>query len=176
MLTVITGGSGSGKSEYAENFIVSEKERKYNINRELIYIATMIPFDQECEKRIQRHRNMRKEKQFSTIECFTALDQLKIERKPLVLLECMSNLVANEMYQDDGAKEHTIDVIIQGVKHLIEVSEDIVIVTNEVFCDGAQYDLETKRYLKYLGIVNQEMGKLADHVIEVVYTIPISIK
>ena len=56
MITVITGGSGSGKSAYAESLITGfgEKER--------IYIATMFPFDEESRRRIQRHRRMRAEK------------------------------------------------------------------------------------------------------------------
>lgn len=176
MLTVITGGSGSGKSEYAENYMLSEKKKEGNSNRDLIYLATMIPFDQECEKRIQRHRTMRAEKQFTTMECFTDLNRLRLEKNPIVLLECMSNLVANEMYQENGAQENTVGAIIQGIKHLEEMSRHLVIVTNEVFSDGGEYDPETKRYLAYLGEINQEMGKIADCVIEVVYSVPIITK
>ena len=72
MFHLITGGSGSGKSAYAEQCILDFQGN----NR--IYIATMYPFDEESHKRIQRHREMRKEKKFSTIECYTGLRSLEL--------------------------------------------------------------------------------------------------
>ena len=56
MMILITGGSGSGKSAYAEQKILEFGA----LNR--IYIATMYPFDEESHRRIKRHRNMRAEK------------------------------------------------------------------------------------------------------------------
>ena len=53
MLILVTGGSGSGKSAFAEDRVLSLGEAKR------IYIATMHPFDQESFKRIERHRKMR---------------------------------------------------------------------------------------------------------------------
>ena len=97
MLTVITGGSGSGKSAYAEDLILSYGPA------ERIYIATMYPFDEESHRRIERHRNMRKGKGFETLECYTGLDKVQVPAGSHILLECMSNLVANEMFQEDGA-------------------------------------------------------------------------
>ena len=44
---------------------------------------------------------------------------------------------------------------------------------NEVFSDGIYYDDETMRYIKYLGEINVKLGKEADNVIEVVYSIPV---
>ena len=58
MITLITGGSGSGKSAYAEQKVVEFGD----FNR--IYIATMYPFDEESHQRIARHRAMRAEKIF----------------------------------------------------------------------------------------------------------------
>ena len=67
MMILITGGSGSGKSAYAEQLVTEFGD----FNR--IYIATMYPFDEESHKRIKRHRNMRARKQFTTVECYTCL-------------------------------------------------------------------------------------------------------
>ncbi len=167
MLTLVTGGSGSGKSEFAENLTVSYKSSK------LIYIATMYPYDDEAYKKIDRHKEMRKNKNFDTVECFTNLKKLDIPSGSSVLLDCMSNLVANEMYIDDGAKELTVQRVIEGVKKIKESADNFVIVTNEVFSDGIEYDEETNKYLRNLGMINSEIGKIADNVVEVVYTIPI---
>ncbi len=168
MLHLITGGSGSGKSAFAESQILDFEE-----GHPRFYIATMFPFDAESHKRIKRHREMRKEKKFTTIECYTNLKEISIPPKSHVLLECMSNLTANEMYQENGAKEKTVDAILQGVTQLYAQAEHLVIVTNEIFSDGIEYDAETKRYQQYLGLINARLAAMADHVTEVVYTIPI---
>ena len=56
MLHVITGGSGSGKSAYAENWLLEQREKNlYDENSENtnpsapLYIATMIPYGKEGE-------------------------------------------------------------------------------------------------------------------------------
>lgn len=48
--------------------------------------------------------------------------------------------------------------------------------TNEVHSDLQDYSEETKKYIGLLGKINQELGKMADQVTEVVYGIPIKIK
>lgn len=167
MLVLITGGSGSGKSAYAEERVLGfGKARR-------IYIATMFPFDEESLKRIERHRAMRRDKGFETVECYTDLRSAEIPEDSVVLLECMSNLVANEMFQDNGAKENTVDAVLQGVKTLLSKARQVVIVTNEIFSDAVSYEEETKEYQKNLGKINQALAVLADEVVEVVYGIPV---
>lgn len=204
MITVVIGGSGSGKSEYAENLIVSERNEMSrqdgarleagisnqnssskksidgahdkNCENTLIYLATMQPFDKETELKIQRHQRMRQNKSFTTIECFTGLDKVPLQGRPLVLLECMSNLVANEMFSDHGAKENTLEAVLLGVDHLARQAEHLVIVTNNLFEDGCNYDEFTLHYLRTLGKINRKICLQADRVIEVVHGIPLPIK
>lgn len=170
MFHLITGGSGSGKSAFAESCILDFRGE----NR--IYIATMFPFDDESHRRILRHREMRKEKKFSTIECYTGIWELEIGGNADVLLECMSNLTANEMYQEGGAGNDTPRRVLEGIEHLRHQVRNLVVVTNEVFSDGIVYDPDTMRYLSYLGEINREMGRMADRVTEVVYGIPVPVK
>ncbi len=170
MFLVITGGSGSGKSAYAEQCVLDFGPA------ERIYIATMYPFDEECDRRIKRHREMRRQKQFSTLECYTGLKTADIPEDSVVLLECMSNLTANEMYQEGGAGGQTVEEILAGIRYLLKRVRHLVVVTNEIFSDGIDYDPETMRYQSYLGQINSEMGRMADQVTEVVYGIPITVK
>lgn len=107
MFQVITGGSGSGKSAYAEDCVTACRSEA----QPLYYIATMRPFGAEMEAKIQRHRQLRDGKGFETIECFRDLsvaclpaDGIQTER-PVVLLECMSNLVANEWFDAVSAQQ-----------------------------------------------------------------------
>lgn len=170
MLAVVTGGSGSGKSAYAER-LVSEQEtgKRY-------YIATMKPWDDECLLKIEKHRRMREQKQFVTIECFQDLHQAEIEEGAVVLLECMSNLTANEYYRNDCSRADVENRILRGVTHLQKKTKTLIIVTNEVFSDGGRYDDDTTAFMKLLGAVNQKLGRMADEVTEVVFGIPIKRK
>ena len=172
MLALITGGSGSGKSAYAEALCVHLQ--KTQPEKPMVYIATMYPFDKEAFAKIERHRELRRHKNFETFECFTGLERQQLEPKQTtVLLECMSNLTANEMYQAEGAGEQTVLAVCRGIDHLLRQAAHVVVVSNEIFSDGIDYDPETVRYQKYLGEINQYLAEKADLAVEVVYGIPL---
>ncbi len=172
MIILITGGSGSGKSEYAENLAVKLK------SKDLLYIATMMPQDGESLQRIARHQNQRKDKGFNTLECYTNLKGADIKNSPVVLLECMSNLLANEMYSEAGllkanANAPVCEEILEGIACLASACEHVIIVSNEVFSDhGSPYE-ETNRYIRLLGEINCRIAGLASCVYEVVCKIPV---
>ena len=167
MMTLVIGGAASGKSEFAEGFVLNAG------NRPRYYIATMQPFDDECRARIHRHREMRAKKQFETVECFVNLERLMLPSKGVVLLECMSNLVANELYSSDGAGDTAVESIQRGIQHLKSQCEELVIVSNEVFSGGSDYEGDTLRYLRILAQVNRMLAKEADTVYEVVCGVPV---
>lgn len=167
---LITGGSGSGKSAYAEAQILV-------LNGECrVYLATMYPYDEESRQRIARHRKMRAEKNFTTVECYRDLEKTEIPEHADVLLECMSNLTANEMFWPEGAGSDTEEQILRGVEWLRRKARNLVIVSNEIFSDGCEYDSGTKEYQRTLGKINCRLAELADRVTEVVYGIPLEVK
>ena len=170
MMTLVMGGAASGKSEFAEQLILqTEILPRY-------YIATMQPFDKECCLRIEKHRKMRAQKQFETIECYTGLADLHLPQKGAVLLECMSNLVANELYSPRGSGNGAEAAILRGVERLRGRCGDLVVVSNEVFSGGSRYEGDTLRYLKLLGRVNRRLAAMADNVCEVVCGVPVYYK
>ena len=177
MFVTVTGGSGSGKSEYSENLLL-KLDGNGGGNR--IYIATMEPFGEESIRRIKRHRAMRRGKGFETAECYTNLKSVafsdKNGKKPSVLLECMSNLTANELYREDGAGEQAVEEILTGIDMLLSRTENLVVVTNEVFSDGIHYGDSTEYYRKLLGKINRELASRCDAYVEVVYSIPVYYK
>lgn len=181
MITLVVGGSGSGKSEYAENLCLSLGEGRR------IYIATMKPWDEECRRRIERHRQMRAEKQFETVECYRNLKGLKLDgnrKQPsAVLLECMSNLVSNELFGlgEEGEASPmegslAVEEILRGIRKIEEGTGHFIIVTNEVFSDGDSYGQETMAYRKVLGTINQRIAEISNTVIEVVAGIPVAVR
>lgn len=187
MLYLVSGGSGSGKSAYAEKIAVY-KSRKESVDA-LYYIATMAARDEESLKRIKKHRNQRYGKGFETIECPSHLESLYERETPsmqnsVFLLECMSNLLANEMYLPGGrlqknevrTQKELETAILMPLRMMIQQADTTVVVTNEVFSDGCKYAVETQEYISLLGNLNQMLAQEADTVVEVVCGIPIARK
>ncbi len=170
MLHLITGGSGSGKSAYAEKQVLEAGAGRR------IYLATMIPDGEEGRQRIARHRKLRAEKNFETVECRIGLETVTLPEGCLVLLEDLSNLTANEMFEEDGAHEKTVEAVLRGMETLQRQARQVFAVTNEVFSDGESYDPDTERYLTCLGEVNRRLAEQADRVTEIVYGIPVKIR
>ena len=186
MIHLVIGGSGSGKSEFAEN-LLEDSQRKY-------YIATMQVYEEEGRKKVARHQRLRAGKGFQTIEqprdMHKAAEIVARDRKETenaALLECMSNLVANEMFggeTEDSAsrmseaerEDFLVEKVTEGIQVLAEKLDKLVIVSNNVFEDGISYDAQTMSYIRVLGRVNQELARIADHVTEVVVGIPVKVK
>ena len=174
MFIVVTGASASGKSEYAEKRIMELTPK----SESAIYIATMQPYGDEGRARVEKHRRQRAQRRFETREIYLDMETAEIPKGKNILLECMSNLAANEMFarQEPQSAAMLKTRIIQGIQHLLDCSENFVAVTNEVFSDTMQYDTQTLAYIGLLGEINQALAVLADEVIEVVYGIPVFIK
>ena len=184
MFHVVTGGSGSGKSAYAEEWIC--KQRLQTDSRHLYYIATMVPYGKETERKILRHRQMRSGKGFETIECFNRSEnrwyrqrrnsvRVQKRRNPAFRSVCPIWLPMSYI-ADTGAKEQTEATILSGIRALQAKCRGLAVVTNEVFGELPPHTEEMKTYLRVLGTVNQAMTKLADQVTEVVYGIPVEVK
>lgn len=173
MIELVIGGSSSGKSEYAEGLLSEVTTKKY-------YVATMQPFGEANEKQIARHRKLRAGKHFETIERQRNLDALKLpQHADGVLLECMSNLLANEMYAEDKTDESLealVTRIVTGCKTLAAQTKRLVIVTNNISEDGITYDSSTEEYIKALSLINRSLAEIADTVTEVVVGLPLTIK
>lgn len=178
MMVLVIGGSGSGKSVYAEQLLYSlaeeEKLTKY-------YLAAMQAFDEETKRKIERHRALRSGKGFLTIEqqvrIGEALLQMKSGKKA-VLLECISNLTANEMFADGRVleKEKTEEAVVNGVERLRKNVTHLVVVSNDVFADGTFYETPTMDYIEAMGRINRTFAAQADRVVEVVAGIPVWVK
>lgn len=179
MMTLIIGGSGSGKSLFAENYMTALSGAESFIKK--YYLATMQVCDKESKKKIEKHREQRNGKGFITIEqpidIHKAAEKMENGAKG-ALLECISNLVANEMFA--GAipeKEEVVAAkIINGIAFLKEELRDFIVVSNNIFEDGGAYDSATMSYIQAMGQINEKLAAMADEVVEVVVGIPVVIK
>lgn len=168
MRALIYGGSGSGKSALAEQLLVSMAGAE-----EKIYLATMEPFGADALVRIERHRQMRAEKGFVTIERYTALEELALPPRCSVLLECLGNLAANEVFSPHGAGKGAAAAVERGLAALSRQCAHLVVVSNDIGDDGVDYPAETGAYQRLLGDINRKLAAGSDIVAEVVCGIAI---
>lgn len=167
MLTLAVGGASSGKSAWAEELILRSPHGPR------IYIAAMEPAGGEAMARIRRHRAMRAGKGFETVECPLGLSALRVPPGCAALLEDLGNLCANELYSPRGSGEGAEEAVLSGVAHLRRLCGELVVVSNEVFSGGMDYQGDTLRYLRLLARVNRRLAAQADRVCEVVCGIPV---
>ena len=187
MFTLVTGGSASGKREYAEQWVTG-------LSGTRIYLATMEIWDEECRRRVEKHRAARAGRGFVTVERPYDLMSLdfpgEIPEDANVLLEDLGNLLANERYREwePAAENHSeelvadrlgkslasvaADRILRGIRYLSAHSRHLTIVTNEVFSGGDRYDPETLAYMRDLAQLNRKLAAEADRVVEVVCGLP----
>lgn len=170
MLILLTGGSACGKSSYGETLAVQGPKPLY-------YIAAMEPYDEECLQKIARHRALRANKGFETIERYTGVDALKLPQAGgTVLLECLCNLTANEMYIQPDAPVDPVPKVVAGVENLMGQTDTLIVITNDVGSDDEAYSEETRAYIRALGEINARVAAMADRVYELVAGIPICLK
>lgn len=162
MITLIIGTPDSGKSLLAESICEEQSgsAQKY-------YIATMVPFGDEGKKRVEKHRKMRAGKGFITLEWPDNIEK-RLAGNPeldgkIVLLECISNLVGNEMHsKENPSDEYLLEKILSAVRTLAERSASLTIVSNQFQLEDEQYDADTRRYVGLIAKVNSELIALAD--------------
>ena len=147
MIVLVTGGSGCGKSTWAEKLVSALPAEKR------VYIATMQVYDEESVQRVARHRAQRADKGFTTIECEKDLASADVP-------------------------EGSVDTsrILPALNALARKCQHLILVTNDVFSDGIHYPDSTREYLRQLAKINAEAAKMADCVVEVVYSIPVCVK
>ena len=168
MIHFFIGKSNTGKSEKAEELAMT-----FDASQRL-YIATMKVMDEDGKKRVQKHRKQRAGKGFETLEIpIKITETIRMINDPentVVLLECISNLVGNEMYdnpdktlldEDRFAKEISNDVklLANSVAELIVVSSEYEV--------KEDYSDETLKYIRYLDRTNEEIKQIADKVYEI---------
>ena len=165
MIALVMGGSGSGKSAWAERLSArlpcSQK----------VYLATMQAADGESAARVERHRLQRAGLGFETIERPADVGAVPLKSGSLVLLEDIPNLLANEMFSGGDWRR-----IVPDIEKLSVKAGHLLLVTGCVFSDGVRYDPETQRYLSCLARINAELAALADVVTEIICGIPVAVK
>ena len=176
-MILVVGRPDSGKSLKAEEIVteISDPDKR-------VYLATMIPYGEEGLERVAKHEAMRQGKGFVTVERAKDVGSIPdangcIEgisaTQATVLLECVSNLCANVMFENIDAKqdkksaEETANIVTEDILTLKSKVKNLIVVTNE-FDPEESFDEDTIRYTKAVSTVNSALRKEADRVYDLI--------
>ncbi len=185
-ITLITGGTRSGKSSFAQNMaerISTEKDLQR------IFIATSPSLDSEMEERIKRHKEERAGKGWKTIEeernILSAItDEIprKIENKTaVVLLDCITLWINNLLYRAEKEGRTIDDSTIykksaETAQQMLSLEHRFILVSNEVGLGIVPDNAAARRYRDLVGTANQCLASFAEEVILVSCGLPLYLK
>jgi len=178
MRIFISGGCKNGKSTYAQ--WMAKQQMKHLGS--LYYVATMTATDNEDIERIERHQKERDGWGFTTIEQPLGIEGIlhQCDCSGSFLLDSLTALLANEMFSVSGAFDDS-DIssgfdfdahkkIAAGITQILSKVGNIVIVSDYLYSDAAQYDQLTEAYRKSLAALDRLTANHCDIVLEAAYT------
>ena len=175
MIALVTGGAASGKSAYAEHLACS-------MSLQRTYVATMAPMGQEAAERIARHRAQRADAGFSTIELLGTLAGAAPSAdacEGVALIDDVGNLVSCALFDGNGAASGIDSVVARLLREfdeLVRCFAHVVVVGNQVGCDGQDYADATMQWIRAAGKLCCGIASRCDQVIEVVAGQPLYVK
>lgn len=163
MKIFISGGAKNGKSFYAQ-----DAARRLARGGSLYYLATMEPRDAEDDARVLRHRREREGWGFVTWEWPRDLAARLPQADPegTVLLDSATALLANEMFSAAGTDASAGRRTAEELLALAGYVKNIVVVSDYIYADAADYDPYTEMYRRSLAAVDRACAGAFDVVLE----------
>jgi len=165
---LVTGGSRSGKSSFAQKLAESLPAPR-------AYIATAPVIDEEMRERIRKHQLARRRKDWNTIEAPLELAEALRSAKdhPVVLIDCLTLWINNLMFEaEKRGKELSEATVARRCKELLQACKEhpgtIIFVTNEVGMSIVPENKLARRFRDLAGRANQVIANGCDEVMLVV--------
>lgn len=167
MIHFITGGERSGKSSYAQQLAEKASENPY-------YLATSRIWDNDFQKRVDRHVSDRDER-WTTLEEEKQISSI-IPEKATVVIDCVTLWLTNYYTDFKYDIEKCLTEAKNEIDKLITVNANIIIISNEIGM-GLHANTESgRKFTELQGWVNQYIAKKADKATFMVSGLPLQLK
>jgi len=168
---LVTGGTRSGKSSFAQDLAEAHNGRK-------AFIATAEPLDREMKERITRHRNERPAG-WDTIE--EPLHLAKTVQKcgeayDVLLIDCLTLWISNLLVNRSMNEKAILKKISALVASCRKTPSRVIMVTNELGMGIVPANRLSRLYRDLVGKANQQVAAEADEVYFLVSGIPMKLK
>lgn len=162
-ITLVTGGSRSGKSRFAREKMLAYSRK--------VFLATAVAIDPEMQKRIEVHKKERGP-DILTVEESVHLAKVIRGEAPstdVILVDCLTFWLNNLFHYLKSSISEEIENLL---KILDQRPTSLILVTNEVNMGVIPGDPLSREFVDQQGRLNQEVARRADEVILMVAGIP----
>ncbi|WP_120632519.1 bifunctional adenosylcobinamide kinase/adenosylcobinamide-phosphate guanylyltransferase [Ruegeria sp. EL01] len=165
-LTFVLGGAASGKSVFAEQLVVSSGKNR-------VYLATSQVFDDEMQKKIERHVSQRGTG-WQTVEAPLDLAPVLVDldSDQTCLIDCATMWLSNHLLAESDLDQEQSALLAA----LQTCQAQIVIVSNEVGHGIVPENALARRFREAQGRLNIALAAQANLVVQVTAGLPLVLK
>jgi len=167
MIIFITGGERSGKSSFAQKLALEYSNSP-------LYIATSRIWDDDFDKRVERHKSDRDER-WTTIEEEKKIGELEIEGKVSVI-DCVTLWLTNYYIDTKQNVEESLSLTKEQIDKLAEKEGTFIIISNELGMGIHARTHTARKFTELQGWINQHIAAKAKEAYLMVSGIPMKLK
>ena len=163
---LITGGTRSGKSRYAEQLALS-------LSAAPVYVATAHVWDEEFRERVRKHQE-RRGPEWTNIEEERYLSRHDLTGR-VAVIDCITLWATNFFFEQEQ-----VETAFEALKREFDLftahDATYIFVTNEIGMGGISENNVQRRFTDLQGWMNQYVAQRADEVVLMVSGIAVKIK
>lgn len=163
----ISGGQRSGKSSYAQSLALELSSRP-------VYLATSRVWDEDHQRRIERHQTDRNE-QWINVEEEKFVSKHNWQGK-VVVMDCVTLWLTNFFSDAKYSEEQALKEAQQEFNLFIQQDFTVIIISNEIGMGLHANNESGRKFTDLQGWMNQYIAQKADKAIFMVSGLPITIK
>lgn len=166
-IILITGGTRSGKSTFAERMALEKCAAP-------VYLATATVRDEEFRDRVARHQ-ARRGPEWTTVEEPLHLSHYDFSGR-VVLVDCVTLWSTNAFFDAHESVDGALVFLKREFLQLVSQSATFIFVTNEIGLGGIADNELMRKFTDLQGWMNQFVAEHADEVYMMVSGIPLKVK
>lgn len=166
-VTLVIGGARSGKSRYAAELASAAAMHP-------VLLATSRAWDEDHQARIRRHQQERGPR-WQTIEEEKRLSRIAIEGR-VVVVDCVTLWLTNFFVDNAHDPDATLREARAELERTLAIDNTWIFVTNELGQGVHAPSVVGRKFCDLMGIVNQQLARVADRVVLMVAGVPVEVK